>query len=186
MLTHLRRSAVAAVMFFVLCGLVYPLVGTGVSQLLFSHQANGSLTADGSTLIGQQWSGPMWFQGRPSATVNAAGNPSPDNAMFSGASNLGPRSAVLEHEIAQRVGALQREGISRTVDLVTASGSGLDPDISPADAYAQVASVAKARHLSDSVVHALVARNVVGQQFGFLGMPYVDVMTLNMQLAKLS
>jgi K+-transporting ATPase ATPase C chain len=185
MLVHLRRSVVAALFFLVLCGLVYPLAGTGLSQLAFHHQANGSLTADGSTLIGQQWSGPQWFQGRPSATVSPSGKPSPYDAMASGASNLGPRSKVLEHHVAVRAAALRNEGITPTNELVTSSGSGLDPDISPRSAYAQVDAVARARHLPRSVVAHLVATHVRQPELGFLGEPVVNVLELNLALSKL-
>lgn len=185
MLVHLRRSVVASLAFLVVCGLVYPLAGTAVAQLAFSHQANGSLTADGSSLIGQSWVGPQWFQGRPSATVNAAGKPSPYDAMSSGAANLGPRSKVLERAVAHQAASLEKEGITPTNGLVTSSGSGLDPDISPADAYAQVDAVARTRSLSPSAVHALVTRSIHPAEFGFLGAPYVNVLELNMDLARL-
>lgn len=177
MLAHLRRSVVISVFFFILCGLIYPFAGTGLSQLFFKHQANGSLTANGSTIIGQNWSGPQWFQGRPSAAGNGY------DPTASGAANLGPRSKALEQAVAKQAAALQKEGIAPTNGLVTSSGSGLDPDISPADAYTQVPAVAAAHHLPVTAVHQLVAAHVHGAQLGFLGAPYVNVLELNEALA---
>ena len=181
MLLNLRRSIVASVVFLVLLGLVYPLLGTGLSQLAFTHQANGSAVANGSSLIGQTWPGPKWFQGRPDGSVLTTG---PGGVVVSGTNQPGPRSAALEKAVARRAAQLKREGIIPTNDLVTNSGSLVDPDISPADAYAQVAAVARANHLATGKVRALVARHVVGRQFGFLGAPYVDVLQLNVALAR--
>lgn len=185
MVTHLRRAAIISVVLFVLFGLAYPYAVTGLAQVFLRHQANGSLTADGSTLIGQSWTGPQWFQGRPSATLNASGKPQPYNAMASGASNLGARSKVEEQDVAAKVEALQKEGITPTNDLVTASGSGLDPDIGPADAYAQVDAVAKARNLPAGEVRRLVTSHIHRAELGFLGSQYVDVLELNEALARL-
>ena len=182
MLTHLRRSVVLSVIFLVLLGLAYPLVGTGVSQVLFKHQADGSLTADGSTLIGQSWSGPKWFQGRPDGTVVSTG---PGGVVQSGTSQLGPRSKVLEQAVAKQAALLKKEGIIPTNDLVTTSGSLVDPDISPADAYAQVNAVAVARGLSVSAVRHLVATHVHTRELGFLGADYITVLELNEALARL-
>jgi K+-transporting ATPase ATPase C chain len=185
MLLNLRRSITAALVFFLLFGLAYGLAGTGIAQVFFPHQANGSLTADGSTLIGQPWKGPAWFQGRPSATVNSAGHPQPYDAMSSGAANLGPRSKTLEQSVTQQAALLRKAGITPTNELVTSSGSGLDPDISPAAAYAQAPAVATARHLPVAAVRHLVATHVNGPQLGFLGAPYVNVLRLNTALAHL-
>ncbi|HLI24238.1 MAG TPA: potassium-transporting ATPase subunit C [Acidimicrobiales bacterium] len=185
MLLNLRRAILASTVFFLVLGLAYGLAGTAVSQVLFPHQANGSLTSYGSTLIGQNWPGPEWFQGRPSATVNAAGHADPYDAMASGAANLGPRSKALEEAVARRAALLRKEGITPTSGLVTSSGSGLDPDISPGDAYAQVVAVARARHLQVATVRAVVASHVVGPQLGFLGAPYVNVLALNVALSRL-
>ncbi len=185
MLSYLRRSLVISAIFIVLLGLAYPLLGTGLAQLAFSHQANGSIGPDGSTLIGQQWKGPEWFQGRPSATIDAAGKPSPYDAMASGAANLGPRSRLLEKEVARQAARLRREGITPTNELVTSSASGLDPDISPRSAYAQVSAVARARRLPVAEVRRLVASHIHPAQLGFLGAPYVNVLDLNMALAAL-
>jgi potassium-transporting ATPase KdpC subunit len=175
MLGSLSRALGISIFFFLLLGLAYPLAETGIGQLAFSHQANGSLTADGSTLVGQQWKGPQWFQGRPDA----------DNPMATGGTNLGPRSKALVQAVTQQVSQLKKEGITPTPDLVTTSGSGVDPDISPADAYAQVDAVAKARGLSASTVHALVAAEIQPAQLGFLGSPYINVLQLNERLAGL-
>jgi K+-transporting ATPase ATPase C chain len=180
MLTHLRRAVIISVIFFVMLGLVYPFVGTGLSQLLFRHQADGSLTANGSTLIGQNWTGPQWFQGRPSAAGTHGYDPT-----ASGAANLGPRSKALKKAVATQAAALRKEGITPTNGLVTSSGSGLDPDITAADAYAQVAAVAKARGLDPGRVRQLVTQSIQGPELGFLGSQYVNVLRLNEGLARL-
>ncbi|MGH9069833.1 MAG: potassium-transporting ATPase subunit C [Acidimicrobiales bacterium] len=175
MLTHLRRAVVVSVFFALLLGLAYPLAETGIAQGLFPHQANGSLTANGSTLIGQQWQGPEWFQGRAD----------PDDGMASGPANLGPRSKALESQVAASIARYHQEGIEPTPDLVTGSGSGLDPDITPAGAYAQVDAVARARGLDPAALDVLVGREVKGAELGFLGNPYVNVLELNEALAQL-
>jgi potassium-transporting ATPase KdpC subunit len=175
MLTYLRQSVLISAVFIVLLGLAYPLAETGIGQALFHSQANGSLAANGSALVGQTWKGPRWFQGRPDS----------DNPMATGGSNLGPRSKVLVQDVAAQVAALRKEGITPTEGLVTTSGSGVDPDISPADAYAQVATVAKANGLAQATVRQLVDSHVTGPQLGFLGSPYVNVLQLNEALATL-
>lgn len=175
MLVHLRRSVIVSAIFIVVLGLAYPLVATGVSQVLFNHQANGSLTANGSTLIGQKWNGPRWFQGRPD----------PYTPMASGGSNLGPRSKTLLNDVKKQMSSLEKEGIEPTPGLVTGSGSGLDPDISPADAYTQVDAVAKANDLAVSKVRDLVASQIRPAELGFLGAQYVNVLSLNEGLDKL-
>ncbi|HZU80842.1 MAG TPA: potassium-transporting ATPase subunit C [Acidimicrobiales bacterium] len=194
MLVHLRRSVVLSVLFVLVCGLAFPLAGTGVSQLFMKHQADGSLTSNGSTLIGQDWAPsngpPMWFQGRPDGTVvTCAPYPScskhPDEVFVSGTAQLGPRSKALEEQTAALAKQLRAEGIIPTSDLVTTSGSLVDPDISPADAYAQVGAIARDRHLDPAAVRRLVASQVHGPELGFLGARYVDVLTLNQALAKL-
>ena len=185
MLLHLRRTVIATIVLTLLCGLVYPLIGTGIAQAIFPEQANGSMTPFGSTLIGQAWKGPDWFQGRPSATVNSAGLPTPYDAMASGGSNLGPRSRLLEREVAARAATLRSEGISPTVSLVTASASGLDPDIAPGDALAQIPTISKATHISTQRLRQLVVSSVQTRQFGFLGAPYVNVLLINEKLASL-
>jgi K+-transporting ATPase ATPase C chain len=175
MVANLRQAIVVSIVFFVLLGLAYPLAETGIGQAFFSHQANGSLTANGSTLVGQNWKGPRWFQGRPDA----------DNPMATGGSNLGPRSKVLVNSVRQQITELKAEGITPTPDLVTTSGSGVDPDISPADAYAQVNAVAKARGLQVAAVRHLVVEHIQQPQFGFLGSAYINVLQLNEALEAL-
>lgn len=175
LLLNLRRSVIVSAVFFVLLGLAYPLAETGIGQALFNRQANGSLEANGSTLIGQHWDGPQWFQGRPDGFDPAA----------TGGSNLGPRSAKLVQTYQQRIADLRKQGIEPTPDLIAASGSGVDPHISPAAAYAQVNAVAAARHLDPARVHDLVATHVQGPQFGFLGAAHVNVAELNEALSAL-
>jgi potassium-transporting ATPase KdpC subunit len=175
MLAHLRPAAGLTAIFFVLLGLLYPLAETGIGQALFSHQANGSVVADGSALVGQSWTGPRWFVGRPDA----------DNPMATGGTNLGPRSDALVKTVRQQIAALRRDGITPTSDLVTTSGSGVDPDITPVDAYAQVSAVSKARGLPVAEVRQLVAAQTRQPQFGFLGSAYINVLQLNQALAGL-
>ena len=175
MIGNLRQAIGVSLFFFLVLGLAYPLAETGIGQASFNHQANGSLTAYGSTLIGQKWQGPRWFQGRPDA----------DNPMATGGTNLGPRSKALVTAVEQQISKLKKEGIMPTPDLVTTSGSGVDPDSSPAGAYAQVAAVARARGLPTAVVRRLVAAEIHPAQCGFLGAPYVNVLQLNARLAAL-
>ncbi|MHB1445508.1 MAG: potassium-transporting ATPase subunit C [Acidimicrobiales bacterium] len=182
MLVHLRRSVVACLIFLALCGLAYGYAGTGVSVALFHYQAGGSLTADGSTLIGQTWSGPRWFQGRPDGTVVTTG---PGGVVVSGTNQPGPRSKTLEQAVIRRANVLKREGIVPTNDLVTTSGSLVDPDISAADAYAQVDAVAAARGLPVATLRRLVASQVHPRELGFLGADYIDVLELNAALNAL-
>jgi potassium-transporting ATPase KdpC subunit len=175
MTSHLRPAIGVSAIFFVLLGLLYPLAETGIGQAFFSRQANGSLTASGSTFVGQTWSSPRWFVGRPDA----------DNPMATGGTNLGPRSKVLVKDVSLQISALRKDGITPTADLVTTSGSGVDPDIAPADAYAQVDAVAKARHLTVAEVRQLVAAQIQQPEFGFLGAAYINVLQLNKALAGL-
>jgi potassium-transporting ATPase KdpC subunit len=175
MLASLRPAIGVSVIFLVLLGLAYPLAETGIGQALFSHQASGSLTANGSVLVGQTWSGPKWFQGRPDG----------DDPMATGASNLGPRSKVLIQDVRKQAATLHKEGITPTPDLVTTSGSGVDPDIAPADAYAQASAVARARGLPAAAVRRLVAAHIEQPQLGFLGSAYINVLQLNEDLARM-
>jgi K+-transporting ATPase ATPase C chain len=158
----------------VLC-LAYTFVETGIGQVLFKHQADGSLTAYGSSEIAQTWTSPKWFIGRDDS-------PNPEE---SGPTNYGPRSIQLYEQVKKQVALLKSEGFTPTNGLVTGSGSGLDPDIAPADAYAQVDAVAKANGLPVAEVHRLVAEQVVGAYFGIFGSPYVNVLALNVALPKL-
>ena len=197
-LAHLRRSVLIALVAIVLT-FVYALAGTGVSQLLFKDQANGSITANGSTLIGQNWSSPKWFHGRPDDTGPYAANPkstppSPggDNPLVangnsgqSGASNLGPRSKVLLANTQQLVAYWHKLGVNPTPDLVTTSGSGYDPDITPQDAVVQIPMVAKATGIAPSTLQNLISRETRGVELGFLGSSYINVLQLNEALAHL-
>ena len=176
----------ALLIFTILTGLVYPLVVTGIAQLVFPHQANGSLiTANGqtvgSTLIGQSFDDPKYFWGRLSAT-----GPFPYNAAASSGSNLGPTNPALLDEVKGRIAALKAADPANTqpipVDLVTSSGSGLDPDISVAAALYQLPRVARLRGMSETAVRALVDQYTQGRQFGFLGEPRVNVLELNLAL----
>jgi potassium-transporting ATPase KdpC subunit len=187
MLTDLRRAAVALAVFTVLVGLAYPLLVFGVGQAAFRGAADGSLVwgADGrvvgSRLIGQSFDVPGYFWGRPSAAGDG------DDARASGASNLGPTSARLADTVRRRVDALLQANPGTTVadipaELVTASGSGLDPDISPAAAQFQVPRVAAARRLDPERVRALVRQHTQGRDLGFLGEPRVNVLQLNLAL----
>jgi K+-transporting ATPase ATPase C chain len=173
----------------VVTGLVYPVVVTAVAHAAFPHQANGSLIekdgkAVGSELLGQQFDAPSYFWGRLSAT-----SPNPYNPQASGGSNLGPTNPALADEVKGRISALHDADPTNTapipVDLVTSSGSGLDPDISPAAAAYQIDRVAKARKLSPNDVDALVQRETTGRQFGILGEARVNVLKLNIALDEL-
>jgi potassium-transporting ATPase KdpC subunit len=192
----------ALLVFTVLCGIVYPVVMFGVAQAAFHGPANGSTVSYkgrvvGSSLLCQEFMDakgnplPRYFQPRPSNAVNpAAKNDYGCDPGFSGASNLGPDNPTLLKLVQQRKDAVATfNGVSPASvppDAVTASASGLDPDISPQYAAIQVSRVAQARGLSPSVVSALVARNTQGRTIGFLGEPRVDVLTLNIALDQLS
>jgi potassium-transporting ATPase KdpC subunit len=173
----------------VVTGLAYPAVMTAVGQTAFHDQANGSLLQEngklvGSRLIGQQFDAPQYFWGRLSAT-----SPMPYNALASGGSNLGPTNPALLDEVKGRLDALKAAGTDMSkpvpVDLVTSSGSGLDPEISPAAAAYQIERVAKARQLAPNDVQALVDRYTSGRQFGILGEPRVNVLKLNLALDEM-
>lgn len=186
MLAHLRSAAILLALLSVLCGLAYPALVTGVATLLFPRQAAGSLVEKdgrviGSELIGQQFASPRYFWGRPSATARV-----PYNAAASAGSNLGPSSPTLHEAAGRRIAALRAADPALVgpipVDLVTASGSGLDPHVSPAAALAQVPRVATARGLPEAVVGELVTRHIEERQLGVLGEPRVNVLRLNLAL----
>jgi K+-transporting ATPase ATPase C chain len=186
MRAQLRPALVILVAFTLVTGVAYPLLVTGVAQAVFPYQAQGSLiTKDGklvgSALIGQPFDDPKYFWGRPSAT-----SPFPYNAASSSGSNLGPTNPDLVKAVQARVEALRAADPGNAapvpVDLVTASGSGLDPHISPAAALYQVARVAKARQLPPEAVRQLVERNTETRFLGFLGEPRVNVLALNLAL----
>jgi K+-transporting ATPase ATPase C chain len=211
MWTQLRRSAIFCIVCLVLFGLVFPLAGVGVSQLFFRHQADGSITANGSTLIGQDWSktncpghlpGSCVFQGRPDALGpysdtgryegdSPVGHPG-DNPLVangiaggSGATNLGPRSALLKSNTAKLIAYWTARGVTPTPDLVTTSASGLDPDITPQDADAEVPMVSRATGIPAARLRRLIDLQAAGRQLGFLGSPSVNVLQLNEALARL-
>lgn len=186
MFTHFLPALRMLAVLSLLTGIVYPCLVTGVAQLAFPREANGSLIEAGgklvgSALVGQSFSDRKYFWSRPSATL-----PQPYNAMASSGSNQGARSPALANAVAERVRALRDadpgNGAPVPADLVTASGSGLDPDIGVAAAEYQVRRVAKARGLSEDKVRALVAANTKGRTFGLLGEPRVNVLGLNRAL----
>lgn len=167
----------------IIFGLIYPLLVTGLSQLLFPKQANGSLIVKngqvvGSELIGQSFSSDKYFHSRPSNAGNGY------DPLSSGGSNLGPTNQALVTRVAQDVAKLQQEnpGVPIPADLVTSSGSGLDPDISPASAAFQVARVAKAREVSEEQIRRIVAEHTQGRQWGVFGEARVNVLELNLEL----
>jgi len=186
MRAQIRPALMTLLIFTLMTGVIYPLVVTGVAQLVFPRQANGSLIVRngqtvGSGLIGQQFDAPKYFWGRLSAT-----GPFPYNAAASSGSNLGPSNPALLDAVQARITALKAADPTNTqpipVDLVTASGSGLDPNISVAAALYQVPRVARVCGMSETAVRALVDQFTQGRQFGFLGEPRVNVLELNLAL----
>ncbi|HVB18055.1 MAG TPA: K(+)-transporting ATPase subunit C [Stellaceae bacterium] len=197
MLSQIRPAVILLLLMTVLTGLAYPLFITGIAQVLFPHQANGSLVERGgkvvgSSLIGQNFTDPRYFHGRPSATTEPdPRDPSksihaPYAADNSGGSNLGPTSKALIARVKTEVAALKGEGSGPVpVDLVTTSASGLDPDITPAGAFFQVPRVASARHLPQDRVRALVQQMIEDRFLGVFGEPRVNVLKLNLALDEL-
>ena len=186
---------------FVLCGFAYPSAVTVLGQLLTPFQAHGSLATNaegvvlGSRLIGQNWKDPKWFHGRPSATTDTDPNdstktiPAPYNAASSSPSNLGPTSKALQDRLADDRKALDAAqpglaGKTLPADVLTTSGSGLDPDISPANANLQIERIAKARGAAPDQIAALVARHATSRSLGIFGEPRVNVLELNLELEK--
>jgi K+-transporting ATPase ATPase C chain len=183
LITATRYMLVTTVMF----GLIYPLVVTGLAQVLFHDKANGQLLYQngqlvGSRIIGQGFTAPQYFHSRPSAAGNGY------DAANSGGSNYAPTNKKLIDRVAGDVAALQVDhpGEDVPIDLVTASASGLDPNITPAGAEFQVARVARERHLAEDTVRRLVVEHTEGRQLGFLGEPRVNVLLLNMDLDRVS
>ncbi|QWT19626.1 potassium-transporting ATPase subunit KdpC [Bacillus sp. NP157] len=186
MATLLRNALVSLLLMTAITGVAYPAVVGGLAALVFPRQATGSLVLRdghvvGSALIGQSFTAPRYFWGRPSATT-----PVPYDGVASGGSNLGPSNPALADAARQRIAALRAVDPGNNapvpVELVTASASGLDPEISPAAAAYQVARVARARGMVPATVVALVAEHTQGRQFGLLGEPRVNVLALNMAL----
>lgn len=197
LLRQLRPAILVTLLLMLITGIAYPEAITALAQTFFPSQANGSLLyvngkPIGSKIIGQYWTQPQYFHGRPSATNNVQGTPAPYSADNSSASNLGPTNATLIQTVQQRIADLKKEnpdvpaGTPVPVDLVTASGSGLDPDISVAAAYYQIPRVAKARGLSQGAVQQLVDAHIQGRFLGVFGEPRLNVLELNMALDGLS
>lgn len=214
MITNIRRSLVTVIVFTAFFGFLYAFAGTGVAQAFFRGQADGSLTANGSRLIGQDWSqtrcpghplGSCVFQGRPDnlgpyagsvkpvaaggdnplQANNIPGKPGVLNSGESSTTNLGPRSKTLLQNTQQLVAYWRARGVNPTPDLVTTSGSGLDPDITPQDAYAEIPMVSGSTGISRSSLRNLIDQQTQGRPLGFLGSPFVNVLQLNEALAKL-
>lgn len=180
---NLRISILITLTTTIIFGLLYPLAVTAISQLLFPHQANGSLVTKngqvvGSELLGQSFSGPGYFHSRPSAAGTGY------DASQSSGSNLAPTNHQLLDRLKSDMQKLQAEnpGAPIPVDLITSSGSGLDPEISPAAAEFQVARIGRERHIDASAVRALIAKHTLPRQFGFLGEPRVRILELNLDL----
>ena len=184
-LRHLGTATIYTVVTVLLLGIVYPLAMTGIAQLLFPQQANGSLVVAGgktvgSRIVGQLWAKPQYFQGRPSAAGKGY------DPTATGGTNLAPTSKKLIDATRAAIAALKKANPDASgpvpMDLVTSSASGIDPDISPEGAYYQVPRVAKARRLAPATVAALVAAHVRGRDLGFLGEPRINVLELNVAL----
>jgi potassium-transporting ATPase KdpC subunit len=189
MLKQLLIALRVTIVSIVLLGLVYPLAMTAAAQVLFPRQANGSLVTlngkvIGSAIVGQLWTKPEYFQGRPSAAGKGY------DPTSTGGTNLGPTSKKLMDATRATIARLEKENPDATgpppIDLVTTSASGIDPDISPEAAYWEAPRVAKARNVSLSQVRAIVGRHVQGRTFGFLGEPRVNVLELNLALDSIS
>jgi K+-transporting ATPase ATPase C chain len=199
MLREIRPAIMVLVALTLITGLVYPLAMTGIAQVIFPRQANGSIIERdgkviGSELIGQNFASDKYFHGRPSATTTpdpkdpTKNVDAPYNAANSGASNLGPSNKALIDRVKAEMAKLQKENPGKAVpiDLVTTSGSGLDPNISPEAALFQVPRVAKARNLPEDRLRQLVADNTEGRWLGLLGEPRVNVLQLNLALDRMA
>jgi len=199
MLREIRPAIMVLVALTLITGLIYPLAMTGIAQVIFPRQANGSMIERdgkvvGSELIGQNFTTDKYFHGRPSATTAPDPKdpsktvPAPYNAANSGGSNLGPSNKALVDRVKGDIATLQKQnpGASVPIDLVTTSGSGLDPDISPEAALFQVPRVAKARNLPEDRLRQLVADNTEGRWLGLLGEPRINVLQLNLALDRVA
>jgi potassium-transporting ATPase KdpC subunit len=199
MLREIRPAIILVVALTIITGLIYPFAMTGIAGVIFPYRAQGSMVERdgkvvGSELIGQEFTGEKYFHGRPSATVapdpadSTKTVPAPYNAANSGGSNLGPTNKTLIERVQGDVDKLKKENPSEPVpiDLVTTSGGGLDPDISPAAALFQVPRVAKARNLPEDRVRQLVDEQVEGRTLGLLGEPRVNVLALNLALDRVA
>lgn len=199
MLREIRPAIAFAIALAVITGLAYPLAITGIAGVIFPDQAQGSLITRngrvvGSRLIGQNFTSARYFHGRPSATTPADPAdatktvPAPYNAASSMGANLGPTSKALAERLRTDVGRLKAENAAEPVpvDLVTTSGSGLDPDISPAAAFFQAPRIAKARQLPEARVRDLIVEHIEGRLLGFLGEPRVNVLALNLALDEMT
>jgi K+-transporting ATPase ATPase C chain len=184
-LSHLVTSILYTIVTVIVLGIIYPLAMTGVGMLIFPHQANGSFVESGgkvvgSSIIGQLWTKPQYFQGRPSAAGKGY------DPTSTGGTNLAPTSKKLMDATKATIAALKKANPQAVgeppIDLVTSSGSGIDPDISPEAAIWQIPRVAAARHMTTDAVKAIVDAHVVGRTFGILGEPRVNVLDLNLAL----
>ncbi len=193
MISHLRPTLVLLLLATVVLGVAFPLLFVGIGQVAFPYQANGSLlhrngAVVGSALIGQNFTAPRYFHGRPSALTGTDPKdpsktvPTPYDASESGASNLGPAAQSLHDRVRDQIKAGDSGPAPVPGDSVTSSGSGLDPDISPENAASQVHRVAAARHFADTDVAGLVAQHTAGRFLGFIGAPRVNVLELNLAL----
>jgi K+-transporting ATPase ATPase C chain len=197
-LDYLRPAIVLTLVLTLIVGIAYPLVITGIAQVLFNNQAHGSLVTKngqvvGSSQIGQNWTDPKYFHGRPSATLSNDGSQSqPYNSANSSASNNGPTSSNLQAEVQAELKLLQEDeacngpNVQIPVDLVTSSGSGLDPDISVAGAMYQACRIARERGMSLAAVQQLIQNHVHDRTLEVLGEPYVNVLELNLALESAS
>lgn len=188
-LKQIKISLILLGLMTILTGLLYPLCVTGIAQLLFPWQANGSLIKEnnkliGSALIGQSFDSPNYFWGRPSAT-----SPYPYNAASSSGSNMGPSNPAFLETVKERINHLQKNDLANhqliPVDLVTASGSGLDPDISPLAAFYQAPRIAKANHIPEKQIEDLIKNLIHPRRFGILGEPRINILALNIALNQL-
>ncbi len=175
MLLQLRRSIVLVVVFGLFLGLAYPAVEVAAANVIFPARASGSVTRYGSPLIGQDWKGTSWFHGRPDS----------DNPLATGGTNLGPTSKQLVSFTKRMVAYWHSHGVDPTQELVTTSGSGIDPDISPQSAYVQIPMVSRSTHIPAKSLDNLIASQIHGRQYGILGERYVNVLSLNLALKRL-